>query len=411
MWQERIRQNAHKYFSDHGLPTRKLEQWHYTSVKGVPVDNVQVGAASSADLRSVKNYISKNIPQEFARIVFVDGKLVKALTDIKSISDQVRMQLGWSSEVIRQSREMRKLVGGVEQDAFEAINASRSETVFTLTVPKNVQVRTPLVILSFVQNDKTASYPRVLLHMQSSSQLTLLEQYQSIGSDILQNGVVESILEPQARLEYVRLNQDDATAWNFGRSRFFLKRDSYLNCITLGFGAKLARHSLEIYLTGENAQANSRGVYSLVGEQHHDHHLLIDHVVGHCQTVQHYKGVIDDKARSVFDGKVRIRLDAQKASSEQLNNNLILSQQAEADSQPQLEIYADDVKATHGSTIGQLSQDELFYFQSRGIRLEEAREMLSLGYLDEVIFQVENETLRNYLQSISRDSYQKARAR
>ncbi|RYZ67219.1 MAG: SufD family Fe-S cluster assembly protein, partial [Proteobacteria bacterium] len=208
-----------------------------------------------------------------------------------------------------------------------------------------------------------------------------------------------------AKLAYVRVQGESHEAVNVGRTNFELCKFSQLHSLAFSTGAQLSRHNLVVNLTATDASAIVDGLYVVRGEQHVDNTTVIDHIVGACTTSQHYKGILADTSRAVFNGKVAIQPNAQKANSEQLNNNLLLSRYAEADSKPQLAIYADDVKAAHGSTVGQLNREELFYLESRAIPPSVAIPMMSFGYVSELIYKLEDEFLQSWLNQELREAF------
>jgi Fe-S cluster assembly protein SufD len=248
----------------------------------------------------------------------------------------------------------------------------------------------------------------IFIELQSRSQLTVFEEYcGQEGARYFVNSMTQIQLAANSHLSYSRLVQDSLTAYNIGQTRAYLEASSSLNSLVLAMGSLISRHNLETYLLGEGASAKINGAYAVDKDQHVDNHTLIDHVVGNCQTSQAYKGILNGHSRAVFNGEVHIRHGALKASSEQINNNLLLSNNAEADSKPELKIYADDVKATHGSTVGALNPDEIFYLQSRAIPKAEAIKILSLGFLTDVIYQFNNEVLEDYLIKVMSEYYNK----
>jgi Fe-S cluster assembly protein SufD len=408
MLQERLRQNALQYYQQRGLPSRKDEAWHYTSMKEFNVDLFSARKEGFLSARQKKDLVAF-LPKDALRIVLVDGLLSKDDSDLKALAKVLDISFGFKGSVIQRSQVNRQSVGPVEQDVFEALNTAQSRAVLNLNLPKNGSLKSVLAIISIVTQKQTQTAPKIYLNLENGSKLTLLEVFCGSVDNCFQNSVVEGTVRENAKLEYLRYQDDSQTSTNLGRARFFVDKNARLECLTVGLGARLARHSLEIFVRGENASAVSHGLYLTAGEQHHDHHLHIDHVVGHCNTIQHYKGVLAGKSKAIFDGKVRIRKSAQKASSEQLNNNLVLSQFAEADSKPQLEIAADDVKATHGSTVGQLQDDEMFYLLSRGIPRPQAEEMLSVGFLEDLVLKVSHPVLRAWLKVNIQKAYRNMR--
>jgi Fe-S cluster assembly protein SufD len=281
---------------------------------------------------------------------------------------------------------------------MEALNSAFAQSGIVIEIPTEIALNKPLQVL-YVQGTEKAAYPKTLVKVGARSQLSLIETYTSYGEDqkSLTSSVTEIVVEPSAKLEYTRVQSEGSLATHIGCTRLFLEKGSSAECLSYATGAALNRHNFDVYCIGQESSAQVNGLTLGSGEQHHDNHTLIDHMVGHCTTAQLYKSILDGKSRAVFNGRVQIRENAQKASSEQLNNNLLLTSQAEADSKPELGIYADDVKATHGSTVGQLNADEVFYFMSRAIPREKAVEMLSLGFVNDLIDRVSNESIRVWL--------------
>src|SRR6185312_6262701 len=275
------------------------------------------------------------------------------------------------SGFLAQFQAARQQTGIIRQDSFEALNSAYAFSGVIVRAKKNQAADKPLQILFLQTQASVAVYPKIFVISETGSKLTLLETYAGILASIngaeksFTNSVTEVIVEPNARLDYLRVQSEALSDVNIGTTRIYLKEFSHLQSLSYTTGAALSRHNLDIHCLGLQATAHVDGLYLVSGSQHTDHHTWIDHVVGQCQTTQTYKGILDQSSRAVFNGKVVIHKDAQKASSEQVNHNLLLSQEAEADSKPELQIYADDVKATHGSTVGQLNAEELFYMLSR----------------------------------------------
>ena len=216
------------------------------------------------------------------------------------------------------------------------------------------------------------------------------------GSPQLMNNEIHFFTAENSEIKFINNQNLSATDYIFSRIYAHAKNHTQIKTFEMALGAKIARHNLNLYLEGEQAQTSILGLSLLSDDQHCDHYTFIQHQKGHNESLQHYKSILADKSRSVFRGRVRIEQDAQKANSAQLNNNLLLSRAAEADSVPQLEIYADDVKAGHGSTVGQLNKDEVFYFLSRGISEQDAIKMISYGYAKEIIYKLESTELEKF---------------
>jgi Fe-S cluster assembly protein SufD len=408
----RIRQNGFRYFEQHGLPSKLDEEWKYTSLKNLPENLLQPqGSHTLALPKGFKKTIEAYLNPDFLHLVFLNGILVESLSDLKAIKTiQVKNldAIGTTGvlKAIKKSRQ--QVVGRIRQDSMEALNSAFASHGIVLDVPSNFSLGKPLQVLYYQNSDK-ATYPKTLVKVGAGSKLVLIETFAGGSQKSLTSAVSEFVIEKSAKLEYTRIQEEGAETTHVGCTRVFLSQESSFESLSYATGAALNRHNFDVYCLGEQAFAQINGLTLGTGKQHHDNHTRIDHIVGACNTTQLYKSILDDESRAVFNGKVVIRKNAQKASSDQLNNNLILSSKAEADSKPELDIYADDVKAAHGSTVGQLNPDELFYFLSRAIPREKAVEMLSLGFVNDLIDRVSSEEVRRWLAERLLNSYQKVK--
>lgn len=382
-----FRQAAYDYVSKKGLPTRKDEDWHYTSVKLLNEVNFKsISLQGGEPTHDVLLQIKKVLNSEFANVVFLNGILNKTLSDELPTGFTLRDLSEYPS---------------VFQDAFEALNGAYLVKPFVLNVDKEISVEKPVnfVFFTSVENSESVMvHPRIRLNVGPRSSVKVLEShYGQSGTCYFTNSVFDINVGESAKVLYTRVQSDSSNAINIGRTRIHLEKHANVESLAFATGASLSRHSLEVVLKGSGAHADVLGVYAVKGSQHVDNTTLIDHQVGDCDTNQLYKGILDEQSRAAFCGKVLIQKDAQKANSAQLNNNLLLSSKAEADSKPSLEIYADDVKASHGSTVGQLNREELFYLLSRAIPKDKAVPMLAYGFLSEVIYKISDETIQKWL--------------
>ncbi len=404
-----IRQNGFRYFEAKGLPTKLDEAWHYTSLKNLPQDLLLPQEAQKLSVpKTLKADLKSYLSPDFHNLVFLNGQLVDELSDMKALKKIKVVGLNQieQTSTFKSIRAARKAAKTLRQDSMEALNSAFAQNGIVIEIPKEFYLAKPLQVL-YVQNSERAAYPKTLVKVGVRSKLSLIETY--IGGDqkSLTSAVTEIVVEPSAKLEYTRVQSEGKQTTHVGCSRIFLKEHASMEALTYATGAVLNRHNMNVYCLGQESSAQVNGLTLGAGEQHHDNHTLIDHVVGHCTTTQLYKSILDGKSRAVFTGRVQIRENAQKASSEQLNKNLLLTSTAEADSKPELGIYADDVKATHGSTVGQLDAEELFYFMSRAIPADKAVEMLSLGFVNDLIDRVSNEQIRGWLSQHLAQSYRK----
>lgn len=380
------REEAFNYVSQKGLPTRKDEDWHYTSVKALEELSYVIPIAESALSHELLAEVKNLLNPDFYNLVFIDGVLNKTLSDELPSAIEIKDYSGFKAEFT---------------DSFEALNAAYLVRPLSLKIKKESSVDKPVnfVFYSGVSSENSPLVsPRVELEVGERASATVLESYYGSNTQkYLVNSVTNILVKPAANLKYSRLQNDSEEAFNIGRTMINLQKDSVLESLAVALGGRLSRHSLDIRLLEEGANAEILGITAIKGKQHVDNTSVIDHVVGNCNTNQLYKGILDGEAKSAFTGKVVIQKFAQKANSAQLNNNLLLSSKAEADSRPCLNIYADDVKAAHGSTVGQLNADEIFYLQSRCISKEKAIPMLSYGFLSEVIYKFNNEPVQKWL--------------
>lgn len=382
-----FRQAGYDYALHKGLPTRKEEDWHYTSVKVLGEVNFMPSAYNPVEpSHDTIMMIKTHLNPEFTNIVFFNGVLNRTLS--------AELPAGFTL------RELSEYPNHFD-DTFDALNGAYLAKPLNLVVEKETSVEKPVNFVFFTSVEGGPAlmvHPRLRVEVGARSSVRLLEShYGAQGVSYFVNSVFDLHVSESAHVTYVRVQGESNSAINIGRTRIQVEKNAHLESLAFATGAGLSRHTLEVKLNGAGSHSEVLGVYAVQGSQHVDNTTLIDHAVGGCETNQLYKGILDGESRAVFCGKVLIQKEAQKANSAQLNNNLLLSGKAEADSKPNLEIYADDVKAAHGSTVGQLNREELFYLLSRAIPKEKAISMLSYGFLSEVIYKISDETIQKWL--------------
>ncbi len=407
-----LRQQNFDFFKSQGLPTKSNEAWHYTSLKHLTDSDLEPEQENLLSEKDLRQRLSNELNSDFFNLVFVNGIFRKEFSDIKSLAPlKLSFSEDYPATATGQAIEAaKKSAGKIQADSVEALRSAFTNETLIIEVPTDTSLAKPLHLIHFSSTEKSV-YSKILLHLQSGSKLSFIESFIGDDKKYLTNASCEFLIEDSANLEFARVQSESLTATHLGCSRFFLKKNSSLETLSYAAGGILSRHDLEIYCLGEQASAKVNGLTLSSGTQHFDNHTLIDHVVGACNTTQLYKSILDGQSRAVFNGRVHIRAGAQKASSEQLNNNLLLSSKAEADSKPELGIYADDVKATHGSTVGQLDAEEIFYFLSRAIPRAKAIEMLSLGFVKEIIDRVSHPLIQSWLQDRLLQAYQKMKVK
>ena len=382
-----LRQAGYDYALKKGLPTRHDEEWHYTSVKVLGESNFVPSAVNPMEPshETLLDIKARLLPQ-FTNIVFFNGVLNTTLSD-----------------ELPQGFTLRELSVETDffADTFEALNSAYLVKPVALKVAKEISVEKPVNFVFFTSTEGGSAlmvHPRLHIEVGARSSVQFLESYYGkAGSSYFVNSMTDLQIADSAKVIYVRVQSENEQAINIGRTRINLEKNANLESLAFSTGASLSRHSLELNLKGPGSNSEVLGVYAVKGSQHVDNTTLINHAVGDCNTNQLYKGILDGNSKAAFCGKVLIQKGAQKANSAQLNNNLLLSSKAEADSKPVLEIYADDVKASHGSTVGQLNREELFYMLSRAIPESKAISMLSYGFLSEVLYRISNKEIHTWL--------------
>jgi Fe-S cluster assembly protein SufD len=386
-----LREKAFQAFAAQGFPTKKEEAWKFTSLAEAKAIDWSLALEETMLSHDEMVSSSKQLSTDFYNLVFVNGFLNKTLSDSDISMRMVDL-------------EEKDFLISSEMPEAKLINLSRGFGFqkFVIDIDKKSQLDKPLQIVHLVSaKNPTFVQPVIEVNVADHCELKLIQHTYGLNS---QSNTVHAInsdlkvnLGRTTNVKFANLQNANSKDFVFSRIEFSLAQDSQLTSLDLALGGKTTRHYLATEFSAENANAGVFGLTLLADEQHCDHYTYIHHKIGHNNSVQHYKSILADKSQSVFRGRVRIEQDAQKANSEQLNNNLLISKAAHATSIPQLEIYADDVKAGHGSTVGQLNKDEIFYFLSRGISEKQAVHMLSHGFAKELVYKLENETMQSFV--------------
>ncbi len=395
-----LREEAFQRLQKNGLPSKKDEAWKYTSVKSFSEINWSLPTEEQHLSHEDMKWLSTKLSTDFYNFVFINGHLNQTLSDEFE---------NWISVVETAESDFLNMGADGEIKLIDLALAAATQKICVQIAAGKI-IEKPIQIL-FAQKSESSSDQNILsqsaieFNLAENAQTKLILNFVSLPSSLLgslqkSNAINISTkinLAQNSNLQFVQLQNENNSDFHFSRTQFELQSGAQLLSLDLALGGKLSRHYLETSFVGENANAGVYGLTALAKDQHADHYTYIHHQKGANQSVQHYKSVLTDESHSVFRGRVRIEPDAQKANSEQLNNNLLLTRTAHADSVPQLEIYADDVKAGHGSTMGQLNTDEIFYFLSRGINQTQAVRMLAFGYALELVYKFENPVMQNWI--------------
>lgn len=385
------RQKSFDLFLAAGLPTKRDEAWKYTSLTDFKNIEWKLHDESESDLTHEQmQEISKQLPSDFINFVFVNGVLNQTLSDdtdgLIDIAELEENDFDFDNKNV--------------EDRLLNLSQAFLNKKIVMSVPKQKTVDKPVQIL-FVQSSKNSVYlsEKLNVNLAENSEMKLVVNsisFVNSAADAL-NLNVNIKIEKSARLTLVQLQNEDLESFHFSQCQLELDSSAQVLSLVLSLGNKLTRNYYHLNFLGENALASVFGLGVLDANQHLDNYTFLQHAIGNNQSIQHYKSILSGSSHSAFRGRVRIEPNAQKANSEQLNNNLLLTSSAQADSVPQMEIFADDVKASHGATFGQLNKDEIFYFLSRGINQYQAVKMLSYGFAKELIYKIENEAMQNYL--------------
>jgi Fe-S cluster assembly protein SufD len=405
-WLESLRDNSFGIFEQAGFPDVRQEEWKYTNVAAIAKANfAPIEAANETQLTQavLKAFVYEEASQ--SRVVFVNGIFRPELSSLGALPDGVvamdlreALRGGEFEETLRESLEHPVTASG-----FTALNTALFRSGLLLKIPRGATIEVPIQLLfigeATLGKPSPAAFPRVLVLAEENSSATIIESYASLTDDAvyLTNAIVDLNLSEGARLQHYKIQRESIGAFHIAATRAELGPRASYKTTTINFGAALSRHDIQIQMDHEGATCSVDGLYMVDGSQHTDTHSVIDHRQPHCSSHQLYKGILDGKSRAVFNGKVFVRHGAQQTDARQTNKNLLLSTAARIDTKPQLEIFADDVKCTHGAAVGQIDEDELFYLESRGINPELGRNLLTYGFAEEVIEKIGIESIRREL--------------
>jgi Fe-S cluster assembly protein SufD len=406
-WLADLRRAAVARFEEIGFPTVRDEDWRFTNV--APIARTAFAAPSR---ESVVGEVALDPfllgVEGPARLVFVDGRLEPALSHTRGLTPGV-LAGDLAGLLARDPEKVRAVLDRPERfrrHAFAALNAALFEDGAVVAVPSHLVVEGPIHVLYLSTGGErpTASHPRTVVLLGPGSQATLVETYAGlcIGS-YLTNAVTEVVLGANASLTHARLQRESPRAFHVGILRAFHDRHSRLATTSVSLGGGLVRQEVEVNLDAEGSECTLNGLYHVDGHRHVDNHTVVEHRAPHAQSRELYKGILDDQGSGAFGGRVVVHKGAQKTDARQANHNLLLSDEAVIDTKPTLEINADDVKCTHGATIGRLDDTMLFYLRSRGLSEDAARSLLIHAFASEVLERLQVEPARARLDALLSD--------
>jgi Fe-S cluster assembly protein SufD len=400
-WLRPVRKAALDRSVELGVPTVRDEDWKLTNL--APLTRKSFAPAEGGveiTLEEMKGFVFRG--QESARLVFVNGRYAPALSDecgqpggVIACSLRQSMELNYELVKLHLAKHL-----DIENDFFGALNTAFLEDGGFVYVPDGAVVEKPihLIYVSTKTSTPAVAHPRNLIVAGVNCEAAVVEEYVSLGGDeYFTNAVTEIVAAEGAVVEHYRIQRESRQAYNVGTVRVQLSRGSNVTCHGVLVGGALVRNNVHPVLAGEGAECVINGVFLPAGGQHMDNFMKVEHVSPHCNSRQYYHGILNDKARGVFSGRIIVHKDAQRTDAKQTNRNLLLTDDAQMDSKPQLEIYADDVKCTHGATIGQLDRESIFYLRSRGIPEETAQTLLLFGFAAENLERMRQEPIRQYV--------------
>jgi Fe-S cluster assembly protein SufD len=380
---------------DMPLPTRKTENWKYSSRYLKLTDDIAPALPATGKAGN-----SLAIPGY--KVVFLNGVVVPEACEYPDL-DGISIQRFGDLSTDEATELAAQLDSTLDSKSAQLalLNTARFEDGLLIRLKPNAVLDQPLfVIHEITAGASGSSFPRIFVDAAHHSQITLVEEYLSDGSGAaMTNAVTEFNLAEGANVTNIRVNMESENVQHIGATGVRQQRSSRFESHTVGFGGPLRRHDLQVRLEGDGSECKLNGVVVVQGKQHYDNHITVEHIGTNCNSEETYRNIAADKSHAIFNGRIHIHQDAQKSNADMSNKNLLLSNGAEIDTKPELEIYADDVKCAHGATIGQLDDISLFYLVSRGIGRREANVLLTMAFINELIEQIPVEAVRDTSQA------------
>jgi Fe-S cluster assembly protein SufD len=399
-WVAQARESGIAQFERLGFPTTKIEQWRFTSVAPIAERTFTLASDGVAKIGAQQR---RPLSNPIAHAVCVNGRFSPQLSQLDRLPKGVQI-LGLEAALATHPALVEPYLAQLSQtqaNAFTSLNTAFLRDGIVLLVPAKVVVEQPIEVTfaSISEGSGSVSHPRLLIVAGEGSQATVLERYVGQGVSFT-NAVAEIWLGPNAVVDHYKLQEEPADAFHIASMFLRCGRSCTFSSHSLTFGSGLVRNDVMATLAGEGIDCTLNGLYVGRGRQLIDNHTTIDHAMPHCGSHEVYKGILADTSRAVFNGKIIVRPDAQKTDAKQTNKALLLSDDANINSKPELEIFANDVKCTHGAAIGQLDDAAMFYLRSRGLGVSESRAMLVRAFAGDILNRVRIEPVREYLEQI-----------
>ena len=399
-WLAELRREAFARFWELGFPTIHDEDWRFTTVAPIANRGFRLaGEKHDVSLADVQPY---RLEGSACQLVFVNGHFDPTLSQLDSLPAGVSVR-GLADVLATDGAEVQAYLGryeGFQADAFTALNTAFCRDGAYVHVPRGTVLQPPICLLYISTGDAEPQmvHPRNLIVIGSESQASVLEDYVSLRSGLFfSNVITELIVGENGIADHFLVEREDRQAYNISTLRIQQDRNANVASHSVLVGGALVRNNVHPVLAGEGGECLINGLFMGAGKQHMDNYMKVEHQAAHCSSRQFYNGILDEQARGVFHGRIIVHKGAQKTDAKQTNRNLLLSDEAQIDTKPQLEIYADDVKCTHGATIGQIEENALFYLRSRGLPESEARRLLLFAFANESLDRMRAGRVKDWL--------------
>lgn len=404
-WLRELSELALNQFTMLGIPTTREEDWRFTNIAPFAARPFKIAEPAEIPASRIESLVNDALlDREFHRLVFINGRYAPQWSHLHALPNGVIAE-SVAQSILTDPQSVESRLGrhvSIEHSAFIALNTAFVEDGANIFVPDDVTVDRPfhLIFLS-VADEPAVCHPRNLISIGKNSRATLIESFRGLeGSSYFTNAVTEVELHDSAYFDHHKLQHEQLNALHLATTQVYQQAGSHFSSHYFSFGGDLSRNELNCMLNGERAHCTLNGLYMPAGDQHMDCRTRIDHARAHCKSFEIYKGILDDRSKGVFNGKIYVHQDAQKTDAKQSNQALLLSDNAIVDTKPQLEIYADDVRCTHGATVGELDEQAIYYLRSRGIPADLARTMLIFAFANDVVRGVEVAAVRQHLETI-----------
>ncbi len=405
-----FRQRGLDHFLKSGFPTTRDEDWRFTSLK--TLESIKpVWKNTEPDTGAVRQIID-TLPfndSQFNRMVFIDGQYCESLStihdqpegvDLMPVSAAIRLGLVREEEIGQYTCDS-------HSNSFVPLNDAFFQDGLFLRAAKGVEVHKPVHVVYLASGlAGNVQFPRQMILMGEQAKATIIEEHRHVSVDgpLFKNAVSEIFLGDQSHLECVKLQLEPESSQHFGSYFIQATKEASFLLHSFDVGAGLSRNSFKAMLNGQNINGVLNGLYITRGKQLSDHHMIVEHNQPSCESHEYFNGILDDKSKAVFHGRIHVDQKGQKTDAKQTNKNILLTDDVVVDTKPQLEIYADDVKCTHGATVGQLDDEAQFYLQARGIPRRQARKMLIHAFASEIVDRIQNELIREQVDRIVWDT-------